>query len=53
MMSAMQSIPEVVQFLIDRGADVGFVDKSGRTAKAYALSLGNKEVVKVLEQAGG
>jgi len=53
MMSATQSIPEVVQFLIDRGADVRFVDKSGRTARSYALSLGHKEVVKVLEQAGG
>ncbi len=37
MMAAMQSIPEVAQFLIDRGADVRFVDNSGRTARGTSF----------------
>ncbi len=39
---------EVIQELIDSGADVHEIDQNGHTAMSHAQGCGNSEVIKVL-----
>jgi len=41
---------EIVNFLLDMGADRTILDYDGRNALSYAKLTGNKELIKVLSQ---
>lgn len=42
------STPEMVQLLLDRGADKSLVDSNGKTACDYALENGNDDIASLL-----
>lgn len=43
---------EMIQFMLDQGADINTQDKSGLTSLHYAIYLNNAELVKLLLQKG-
>ncbi|KIM13193.1 MAG: ankyrin [Sulfurovum sp. FS08-3] len=43
----------IIETLLNHGADINKVDKSGMSAKDYAKRLGQKKVVEFLSQKGG
>jgi hypothetical protein len=53
MLAARLDSPEVVQFLIDNGADVKSVDNRGRGPRQYAILSEKPEAARIIEQAGG
>jgi ankyrin repeat protein len=50
--SAPDDRTEVVQLLIEKGADVNAKDKMGMTALAYALKKRDLELFKILMESG-
>jgi len=53
MLACCFSDTEIIDILLQNGADVNRVDKSGMSAKDYAKRLGQKRVVEFLTQKGG
>ena len=50
--AALENHPRKVQRLIDKGADVDFLDDNGFSALHFAVQENNKEVVKILLDSG-
>ena len=49
MFAARDSTPEMVQLLLDCGADKNIVSSDGKTALDYAIESNNEEVISILE----
>jgi len=49
MIAADDSDLKMVQFLIEKGADVNMISSDGKTALSYALMAGKKANIKILE----
>ena len=49
MFAARDSTPEMVQFLLDYGADPSITSADGKTAHDYAVQSNNKDVITILE----
>jgi ankyrin repeat protein len=52
MLAACFSDTEMMQMLLDAGADINAVDKSGMSALDYARKLGQKKMVEYLKERG-
>lgn len=52
-MACEYNAPEIVQLLLDKGADVLFVDSAGNTALHYASRCDNVEIVKMIVEKSG
>ena len=52
MMPAARTTPEIVKYLIDKGADIKSRNKFGNTPLSYATEAGNAEIIKILKEAG-
>ena len=48
MFGASYSTPEMVQLLLDEGADKSYIDNSGKTAYDYAVEKGNDDIACLL-----
>ena len=48
MFGAAYSTPEMVQLLLDEGANKSYIDNSGKTAYDYAVEKGNNDNARLL-----
>jgi len=53
MLASCFSDMDTAQLLLDHGADINAVDKSGMSSKDYARKLGQKKMQEFLEERGG
>ena len=52
MVRAVRTTPKIVEYLIAKGADINSINNYGQTPLGYANEAGNKEIIKLLEEAG-
>jgi ankyrin repeat protein len=52
MQAALRGRPDVVKFLIDKGADPNITDSNGQTALSLAEQRNNQQVIAILRSAG-
>jgi ankyrin repeat protein len=52
MWAAARGHAEVVQVLLETGADVNVKDKNGKTALMRAVIKGHKEIAEILKKSG-
>ena len=50
--AASSGSKEAVEFLLSKGADIGYEDKNGKTALMIAMSKSKKDVVEILKKNG-
>jgi ankyrin repeat protein len=53
MIAALEGKTEFVKLLLSKGANVNAANKKGATALSYARTKENREIVRLLEKAGG
>ncbi len=51
MHAALRNRPAMVRLLIERGADIGYIDKNGSSALSLAQECGHTEIIALLKSA--